>query len=369
MENTARSNRKESSDSSSEKDNDKSVKKLLFFSPKKTPNNNQSLQERNQKKPSVNEGRGAGKIEIEGNIVTKSVENNDSIQQSRGMSKLPLQEIEEEETSHDDLPTQVGFQKKNTSTLSVVAENSPNRKKRKNYAKPYTDSESEVVEQTASKIPSPPKRILRSRKGKASDKNPVSRVSSNADKLSDVDSEDSQADRHAKNNVRQNVSKRYINKTSDSDTRVSSYDERSDNTGDSAKVPKPKATAKRRNLEKRLVYKRVNELAKEASSQSSESDTGGTSLKRSKQEQAHPRSSKAAKANAESQTALESNRRVDSSKRKGKTDSDSEKASGKKQALKVSKQTASKDGKKKKDVMSDEAPWKDEEIQKLNEYV
>ncbi|XP_022787384.1 uncharacterized protein LOC111327456 [Stylophora pistillata] len=55
------------------------------------------------------------------------------------------------------------------------------------------------------------------------------------------------------------------------------------------------------------------------------------------------------------------------SKRKGKTQSESGKDSGKKKAMKVSRQTANKDSKKRNDELSDEAPWTDEEITKLNE--
>lgn len=331
------------SDSSSERDTDESVRKPLFLSPKKIPNKNQS-----PKRQPVSEEKGAG--------MKKSAANNDLTQRHSG-GKVPPQD--QEVTSEDELPRHVNLEEKSISTHSVVKENR-SRTRGKNYAKPSTDSESEVVEQTASKIQSPPKRVLRSRKVKTSNTKLVS---------SDIDSEDSQADRPALNSHRQTQTRRNISKASDSEARLSSCDERLDNAGDSGKVTR--AAAKKRNLEKRLAHKRINELTKQTSAQSSEEDCDGISNSRSKKKQVHPRSSKAAKENSEAQTASESERKVEagSSKRKAKTESDSERASAKKQALKVFKQTANKNSKKKKDVMPDEVPWTDEEIQKLNEYV
>ena len=344
------SNGKVPSDSSSERDTDESVRKPLFLSPKKIPNKNQS-----PKRQSVSEEKGAG-IQGGGSRVKKCAGNNDLTQRRSGR-KLPPQD--HEVTSEDELPRHVNLEEKSISTHSVVKENQ-SRTRGKNYAKPSTDSESEVVEQTASKIQSPPKRVLRSRKVKTSNAKLVS---------SDIDSEDSQADRPALNSQRQSQTRRNISKASDSEARLSSCDERLDNAGDSGKVTR--AAAKKRNLEKRLTHKRIDELTIQTSTQSSEEDSDGISNSRSKKKQVHPRSSKAAKENSEAQTASESERKVEagSSKRKAKTESDSERASAKKQALKVFKQTANKNSKKKTDVMPDEAPWTDEEIQKLNEYV
>lgn len=346
---------------SSERDTDEGVRKPLFFSPKKTPDKNQILQKSSPKKQPVSEGNGGDMSKIRQNQTTKSTRKSDSIQR-RSVRKLQPQE--NEVTSEDELQIHVSVEEKNKSTNSVVEEDQ-NLVKRKNYAKPCTDSEIEVVEQTASKIPSPPKRVLRSRKSKPSNTRVVSTVDSNTD----VDSGDSQVNRQlAKNSQRQTASRRNIIKASDSEAKFSSFDERSDNAGDSGNMPK--ATTKRRNLEKRLVHKRINELTKETSSQSSEEDSDGTSNMQSKKGQVHPRSAKAAKKTAEDQTSSENDRRVEtgSSKRKAKAGSDSERASGKKQALKVFKQTANKNNKKRKDVTSDEAPWTDEEIKKLNEY-
>lgn len=363
---TTLSTRMKSSESSSERDTDESVRKPLFLSPKKIANKNQSVQKSSPKKQPVHEGKGAGMSTVQGNSVSKSARNSE-LAQRRSVRQLPPQD--QEVASEDELPTHVNFEEKSISTHSV-GKKSESRTRRKNNAKPSTDSESEAVEQTASKIPSPPKRVLRSRKIKTGNTKPVSTVVSNTDKSSDVDSEDSQADRRAPNSYRQTRSRRNIDKASDSEARLSSCDERLNNAGDSGKVPK--AAAKKKNLEKRLIHKRINELTKETSTQSSEEDSDGISNKQSKKKQVHPRSSKAAMENTEAQTASESESKVESgsSKRKAKTESDSERASAKKQALKVFKQTANKNSKKRKDVMpSDELPWTEEEIQKLNEYV
>lgn len=357
---TKASNRIDSNDSSSERDTDESVRKPLFVSPKKIPNKNASSQKSSPKAQAACEENRASVNKGQGNSVTKSARNNDLTQ---GLSARECLSHDQWVPSEDELPAQVNVEKEITSAHSLAEENR-SRTRRKNYEKPCTDSESEV-EQTAPKIPSPPKRVLRSRSTKA-----MSRVGSDTDKLSELDSEDSQADRQPLNSHRQTRSRRGMNAASDNESRLSSCDEKLSNAGDSGKAPKA-AASKKKNLEKRAVHKRINELAKETSTQSSDDDSDGTSNKQSKKKQVHPRSSKAAKENTEAQSASENEKKVGkgSSKRKPKAESDSERASAKKQALKVFKQTANKNSKKRKDEMSDEAHWTEEEIQKLNKYV
>lgn len=357
---TRASNRIDSNDSSSERDTDESVRKPLFVSPKKIANKNASLQKSSQKTQAAREEKGAIMNKVQGNSVTKIARNKDLTQ---GLSVRKSPPHDQWVPSEDELPAQVNVDEEITSAHSLAEENR-SRTRRKNYEQPRTDSESEV-EKTAPKIPSPPKRVLRSRGTKS-----VSRVDSDTDKLSELDSEDSQADRQPLNSRRQTRSRRGMNAASDNETRLSSCDDRLNNAGDLGRVPKT-ATSKKKNLEKRAVHKRVNELAKETSTQSSDDDSDRTSNKQSKKKQVHPRSSKAAKENTEAQSASENERKVGkgSSKRKPKAESDSERASAKKQALKVFKQTANKNSKKRKDEMSDEAAWTEEEIQKLNKYV
>lgn len=346
---------------SSERDTDESTRASLFFSPKKTPDENQIMQKSSPKKQAVSEGNGANMNKVKENRTTNSIRKSDLMQRC---SVREIQPQEHEMTSEDELQIHVSVEGKNKSANSVVEEGQ-NLDKRKFYSKPCTDSESEVVEQTASTIPSPPKRVLRSRRSKRSN----TEVDSTVDSNTDFESGDSQVDRRRENSQRQTVPRGNIIKTSDSEAKLSSCDEKSDNAGDSGKVTK--ATTKRRNLVKRLVHKRINELTKETSSQSSEEDSDGTSSLQSKKGQVHPRSAKAAQKNVEDQITVENNFRVEpgSSNRKAKTGSDSERASSRMQALKVFKQPANKKNKKRQDEMSDEVPWTDEEIKKLNEYV
>ena len=331
---------------SSERDTDESARTPLFFSPKKTLDKNQIMQESSPKKQPVSEENGAN---MSKNRTTKSIRKSDLIQRQNVRELRPQ---EPEMTSEDELQIPVSVERENKSPNSGVEEGQ-NLEKRKNNGKACTDSDCEVIERTAETIPSPPKRVLRS----------------TVDSNTDVEYGDSQVGRQAKNSQRQTVSRRNIIKTSDSEAKSSSCDERSDNTGDSGKVPK--ATTKRRNLVKRLVHKRINELTKATSSQSSEEDSDGTSNLQLKKGQVHPRSAKAAQKNAEDQITSENDIRIEtgSSKKKAKTGSDSERASSKRQALKVFKQTANKNSKRRQDEVSDEAPWTDEEINKLNEYV
>ena len=133
-------------------------------------------------------------------------------------------------------------------------------------------------------------------------------------------------------------------KTSESESRVSSCEEQSDNSrrsGKGSKVPN-----KKRNAQKRPVHGRVQALVTEATTQSSEEDSDEMPRKPPRKSQTH---SKLAKTNAVTQ------------KNSGK------KGPGKTQAFKVSKNV--KDGKKQQNVLSDETPWEDEEIERLNEYV
>ena len=337
------------------RDTDENVRTSLFISPKKTPDENQIMEKCSPKRQAVSEGNSADMSKVRENRTTKSIRKSDLIQRE-------LQPPELEMNSEDELQIRISGEGKNKSTKSVVEEGQ-NCEKKKFYSKPCTDSESEVVEQTALTIPSPPKRRLRSRKSK------LSNTDSTVDSNTDVESGDSQVDRRAKNSQRQAASRGNIIKISDSEAKLSSCDERSDNTGDSGKVPK--ATTKRRNLVKRVVHKRINELTKETSSQSSEEDSDGTSRLQSKKAHVHPRSAKAAQKNVEDQITVENDLRVetDASKRKAKSGCDSERASIRTQALKVFKQPANKKNKKRQDEMSDEVPWTDEEIKKLNEYV
>ena len=346
---------------SSERDTDETVRTSLFFSPKKTSEKDQIMQKSSPTKQAASGGKSANMSKVTENRTTKSTRKSDLIQRS-SVTELQLQE--HEMTSEDELQICISGERKDKSTNSVVEEGQ-NLKKRKNNVKPCTDSECKVVEQTASTIPSPPKRVLRSRRSKFSN----TEVDSTVDSNTDVESEDSQVDRQTKNSQRQTASRGNIIKTSDSEAKLSSCDERSDNAGDPGKVSK--ATTKRRNLGKRLVHKRINELTKKTSSQSSEEDSDGTSSLQSKKGQVHPRSAKAALKNVEDQFTVENDFRVEtgSSKRKAKTGSDSERASSRTQALKVFKQPANKKNKKKQDEISDEVPWTDEEIKKLNEYV
>lgn len=327
--------------SSPERDTDKSVRMPLIFSPKKTPGTSQIMPKGSPKKQPVNEGKS---VKVRANRKT------DLIQRHNARDLRPR---EHEITSEDELQTHVNAEKENKSAPSGVEEGQ-NLEKRRNNGKALTESECEIVEQTALTILSPPpKRVLRS----TVESKPV------------VESGDSQVDRQAKKSQRRTASRSKIIKTSDSESKLSSCGDRSDNTGDSGKVSK--ATNKRRNLAKRFVHKRVNELTKETSSQSSEEDSDGTSNRQLKKGQVHPKSAKAAQKNAEDQITSENDMGVEtvSYKKKVKAGSDSERASSKSQALKVFKQTANKNSKKRKDEMSDEAPWTDEEINKLNEYV
>ena len=335
--------------------------KALLFSPKKSPDNDQIMQKSSPKKQAVSEGNSANVSKIRENRTTKSIRKSALIQRCRVRE---LQPQEHEMTSDDELQIHVSGEGKNTSAKSVVKEGQ-NHEKRKTNAKPCTDSECDVVEQAASTIPSPPRRVLRSRKSKLGN----TEVDSTVDSNTDVGSGDSHLDRQTKNSQRQTVSRGNIIKTSDSEAKLSSCDERSDNSGDSEKVHK--VTTKGRNLVKRLVHKRINELAKETSSQSSEEDSDGTSSLQSKKGQVHPRSAKAARKNVEDQITVGNDFRVETApyKRKAKTGSDSERASSRTQVLKVFKQPANKRNKKRQDEMSDEVPWTDEEIKKLNEYV
>ena len=347
---------------SSERDTDDTVRTSLFISPKKTHDENQVMQKSSPKKQAVGEGNSANVSKVRENRATKSIRKSDLIQRC---SVRELQPQEHEMTSEDELQIHVSGEGKNSKSSTSVVEEGQNFEKRKNNAKPCTDSECEVVEQTASTIPSPPKRVLRSHKSKLAN----IEVDSTGDSNTDVGSGGSQVERQTRISQRQTVSRGNIIKTSDSESKLSSCDERSGNAGESGKVRK--ATTKRRNLVKRLVHKRINELTKETSSQSSEEDSDGASSLQSKKVQVHPRSAKAAQKNVEDQITVGNDLRVEtaSSKRKAKTGSDSERALSRTQALKVFKQPTNKKNKKRQDEMSDEVPWTDDEIKTLNEYV
>lgn len=306
-----------SSSSSSEKDNDTSLKKKLFFSPKKSPNKNQSLQGRSNKEDENRiQEENAQKINVRSDVV----------------QRFSSSKTTEPPASKVDLPNNERILRKR------AAKNNQNNEK---IANPYTDSECEVVEKLpAPKIPSPPKRVLRSR-------NKKSNSVKNVEMISDVDSEDG-----TKNSVKQTV--------------ASSCDDGSDSTVCSGKGSKP--GGRKRKVEKRVVHKRVSALVRETSTQSSEEDSEGAYHKPSKKQQPQQKASKVIKTNAETQMDLGNDERAaaGSLQRKEKTQL-SNRASGKKQASKVSKQTGNRDGSRRQNEMSDDTPWSEDEIQRLNE--
>jgi len=315
-----------SSSSSSEKDNDTSLKKKLFFSPKKSPNKNQSSQGRSNKAELVSEEKRADENRIQEENAQKINVRSDVVQ------RFSSSKTTEPPASKVDLPNNERILRKR------AAKNNQNNEK---SANPYTDSESEVVEKLpAPKIPSPPKRVLRSR-------NKKSNSVKNVEMISDVDSEDG-----TKNSVKQTV--------------ASSCDDGSDSTVCSGKGSKP--GGRKRKVEKRVVHKRVSALVRETSTQSSEEDSDGAYHKPSKKQQPQQKASKVIKTNAETQLDSGNDQRAAAGSllRKEKTEL-SNRASGKKQASKVSKQTGNRVGSRRQNEMSDDTPWSEDEIQRLND--
>ena len=361
-EKTAQNNRKSSvCSSSTERDSDETIRGPLFYSPKKTTLKAQTLENNSPKKQPVNELRKTRNSGNQGNSTASSA--GSGLEQKENVSKLSFQE--HEILSEDEVTVQVSPLKKGTSQLSVMGKNSPKNKKRKNYTKLQTESESESAEQTVPWVTSPVKRVLRSYRSKTND---LKSRSSKPYKFSDLDSEDLQPDILTKRSLKRNASKSNYSKTSESETILSSCDETSDNNGNTGKVRK--TNSKKKNVEKRPVHNRVKELVRKTSTQSSEEDSDGASQKQSGKEPHHLRRAISPERNVETRNTSNHDRTVETgSKRKGKTQSDIEQVSSKQQALKLSRQTANKDSKRKQDVLSDEAPWADEEIKKLNEYV
>ena len=308
------SEQSDSGSSSSEKDKDESLKKKLFFSPKKSPNKNQSLQGSSKTQQVDSEEKRIDKSRIQGDVARQS--NVKSLVARRSSRRKPdLTGSEDEQPNNDS--------KLNRRT----AENSHNHEKRKQSTNPYTDSESEIAERLpAPKIPSPPKRILRSR-----------------NKICDVDSEDG-----TMNRVKQ--------------TQASSCEYGSHTTTYSRKGAKGRG--KKKTLEKRVVHKRVKALVKETSTQSSEEESDETYRKPAVRQQARSRASKVTSANTVMQRTV-----AGSLKRKEKNEGASSGASVKKPSSKGLKQRGNKDSNGKQNEMSDETSWSDEEIQRLNEYV
>lgn len=320
-----------SSESNSEKDIVQNLKKKLFYSPKKSPNkNHQNLQGEGQKKLLDSEDKRSDKSRIQGGTPKKSDEKSDSVQ--RGSSK----KASKSPASGDDLPNNDCIPKKNSSVHLVTEENSQNINKRSKSVPPRTDSESEGVEHVpAPKIPSPPKRILRSRSIKSNNVKSV--------ETSDADSEDS-----TRTSVKQKMAKRNIDKTSESEIKASSLGEQSDSKCS-------KAAGKKKNTERSAVHKRVKALVDETSTQSSEDDSDVMHRKPSKKQEARPNM---AKTNTITQKDSGNGR---------KAVPGSLRASNKTHVSKASKQAANKDAKRQQNELSDEVPWEDEEIERLNE--
>ena len=326
------SDQDDNTSSSSQKDSDENLKKKLFSSPKKSPNKKQSVQRVSKTDELDKEEKRADKRKINQNSAQKSKVT--SVVQRRSLRNETEHVATEEEISDNDKSL-----RKKITVLSVAEENSQDQGKRTTNA--YTDSENDAIEQLpAPKIPSPPKRFLRAR-GKKS--NNVKTIQ----KISDVDSEDG------------------AKKTQAS----ISYDGDSDSTAYSGKGSKAKG--RKRNLDKRLVHKRVRTLVTETTStQSSEEDSDETYRKPTRK-QTRPKASKVVKLNTEAQQDSGNDKRAKTGTLKGKekTEDVSNRASGKNQASKVSKQAGNKHSNGKQNEMSDETPWSDEEIQRLNGYV
>ena len=327
------SDQDDNTSSSSQKDSDENLKKKLFSSPKKAPNKRQSIQGVSKIDQLDKEEQRADKRKINQNSAQKSKVTGDVVQRPSLRNK-PEHVATEEEISDNDKSL-----RKKITVLSVAEENSQDQGKRTTNA--YTDSENDAVEQLpAPKIPSPPKRVLRGRPKKSNNVKTIQ-------KISDVDSEDG------------------AKKTQAS----VSYDGDSDSTAYSGKGSKAKG--RKRNLDKRLVHKRVRALVTETTStQSSEEDSDETYQKPTRK-QTRPKASKVVKLITEAQQDSGNDRRAKAGSLKGKekTEDVSNRASGKNQASKVSKQTGNKHSNGKQNEMSDETPWSDEEIQRLNGYV
>lgn len=385
------SGRSNSSSSGSETENEK-LKKKLFFSPQKSPNKTERLQavsEKDQlddeenrtddsgikqtgdKKSKVTrdavQTRSSRKKAEDVGTVENELQNNDAslgdedkkatednrIKQKGGKRNKDTRGViqrrssrrkkENVATAETELHNKDASQGKKTTMNLVRAErnvqDSERRKKLKNV---YTDSESEVGDQLpAANIPSPSKRVLRSR----------AKNIKNQRTISDVDSEDS-------------------NKKSLKDSQASSCDDGSDSSAHSRR-PRSKARGRENNVEKRVVHKRVRALVKEtASTQSSGEDSDGTYSKVSTK-QTHSKAPKVARTNPAPQKKLQTdNRPVTGSRiRREKSDVVINRVQDKKQASKVSKQTGNKVNNSGENEISEGTPWNDEEIQRLNEYV
>ena len=308
------------SDGSSEGDVVQNLKKKLFYSPKKSPGKSQNLEVRSEAEEMNDDDKRSDQSRVLGGTQKKKTES-----VGRGSPRKKA------ETSLNHLPNNASISKKNTSAASVLAEDTQNNQKRKYPATVRVNFEERNVEQsTDPQIPSPPKRVLRSHGKKSNNFKNV--------EMSDADSEDGTRTRGKMKRATANL------KTSESESRVSSCEEQSDNSrrsGKGSKVP-----TKKRNAQKRPIHGRVQALVTEATTQSSEEDSDEMPRQPPRKSQTH---SKLAKTNAVTQ------------RNSGK------KGSAKTRASKVSKHV--KDGKKQQNVLSDETPWEDEEIERLNEYV
>ena len=311
-----------SSDGSSEGDVVQNLKKKLFYSPKKSPGKSQNLEVRSDAEEMNDEDKSSDQSRVLGGGQKKKTES-----VGRGSPR----KIAETAVNKSHLPNNASTSKKNTSAAAVLAEDTQSNQKRKHPATDRVNFEERNVEQsTDPQIPSPPKRVLRSHGKKSNNFKNV--------EMSDADSEDGTMTRGKMKRATANL------KTSESEFRVSSCEEQSDNSRRSGKGSKVRN--KKRNAQKRPVHGRVQALVTEATTQSSEEDSDEMPRKPPRKSQTH---SKLAKTNAVTQ------------KNSGK------KGSGKTQASKVSKNV--KDGNKQQNVLSDETPWEDEEIERLNEYV
>ena len=309
-----------SSDGSSEGDVVQNLKKKLFYSPKKSPGKSQNLEVRSEEEDMNDEDKRSDQSRVLGGTQKKKTES-----VGRGSPRKIA------ETSVNHLPNKASISKKNKSAGSVLAEDTQNNQKRKYPATARVNFEERNVEQsTDPQIPSPPKRVLRSHGKKSNNFKNV--------EMSDADSEDGTRTRGKMKRVTANL------KTSESESRMSSCEELSDNSrrsGKGSKVPN-----KKKNAQKRPIHGRVQALVTEATTQSSEEDSDEMPRQPPRKSQTH---SKLAKTNAVTQR--------NSGKR----------GSAKTQSSKVSKNV--KDGKKQQNVLSDETPWEDEEIERLNKYV
>ena len=383
------SGRSNSNSSGSETENEK-LKKKLFFSPQKSPNKTERLQAVSEKDQLDDEENRADDSGIKqtgdkNNKVTRDavqtrssrrktedvvtvenkLQNNDAslgdedkkaaddnrIKQKGDKQSKDTRDLVQRRSSRrktEDVATaEIELQNKDASlgkktTMDLVAKgNVQNSERRKKFKDVYTDSDNEVGDQLpAANVPSPPKRVLRSRHKNIKNKQTIS----------DVDSEDG-------------------TKKSLKDSQASSCDDGSDSSAHSRR--RSKARGRPKNVEKRILYERVRALVKEtASTQSSGEDSEGTYPKVSTK-QTHSKAPKVVRANPTPQHQLETdNRPVTGSRiRREKSDVVINRVPDKKQASKVSKQTGNKVNNSEQNEMSEGTPWNDEEIQRLNEYV